>query len=63
MSDVEHWLLKTLNLCARKKSKFEISSTANLLNRSAVDTSTTSNRRLESRIHRSHARSARVKAI
>jgi len=23
------WLLKTLNLCARKKSKFEISSTAN----------------------------------
>jgi hypothetical protein len=29
MSDVEHWLLKTLNLCAREKSKFEISSTAN----------------------------------
>jgi hypothetical protein len=35
ISDVEHWLLKTLNLCARKKSKFEISSTANSWNHSA----------------------------
>jgi hypothetical protein len=36
MSDVEHWLLKTLNLCARKKSKFEISSTANSWSHSAL---------------------------